>query len=103
MTTTIQVQIPISLNDGQLMLVKLVDVDYPPRPGDRVWDASFTDLMGRCGNVLAEAVVEESGVDIDENTVVLMCSEIVLDRTIQEVLTDSVCAGWGNDYDFERN
>ena len=103
MATTIQVQIPISLNDGQLMLVKLVDVDYPPRPGDRVWDASFTDLMGRCGNVLAEAVVEESGVDIDENTVVLMCSEIVLDRTIQEVLTDSVCAGWGNDYDFERN
>ena len=103
MTTTVQVQIPISLNDGQLMLVKLVDVDYPPRPGDRVWDASFTDLMGRCGNVLAEAVVEESGVDIDENTVVLMCCEIVLDRTIQEVLTDSVCAGWGNDYDFERN
>ncbi len=103
MTTTIQVQIPISLNDGQLMLVKLVDVDYPPRPGDRVWDASFTDLMGRCGNVLAEAVVEESGVDIDEETVVLMCRESVLDTTLKDVLADSAFNGWGNDYEFERN
>ena len=103
MATAVQIQIPISANDGQLLLVKLVDVDHPPRPGERIWDASFTDLMGRCGNVLAEAIVTESGVDIDENTVVLMCREIVLDTTLKEILADSAFNGWGNDYEFDRN
>ena len=91
MTTTIQVQVPLSLNDGELMLVKVVDVDYPPRPGDRVWDASFTDLMNRCGNVLAEAVVEESGVDIDENTVVIMCQNFVRERLRRPTAITHLC------------
>ena len=100
---TVQIQIPVSLNDGHLLLVKIEDIETPPRPGDQIWDLAFTDLMGRCGNVLAEITVEESGVDLDENTVVLTCREIVLDASIHKMLADSTFAGWGNDYEFDRN
>ena len=99
----VQIQIPIRLNDGQLLLVKSEELETPPRPGDRLWDLGFTGLMSRCGNTAAEITVAESGVDLDEDTVVLDCQEIVLDAMLRQVLTDSAFEGWGNDYEFELN
>jgi len=100
---TVQILVPLRLTDGHLILVKIEELETPPRPGDKIWDASFDNLMRHCDKRLTEITVEESGVDLDENIVILMCREIVLDAPTHKMLAGSTLAGWGNDYEFERN